>query len=94
LKSHFYEDQGSFSSDNVFSKSKAYLDSETNVDAAVVIQEAKAGEHDAAIQSDTKVRQEAGVKYTPTFFMFRDGEYRTKAVGSQSYSVFKNSLGL
>lgn len=94
LKAHFYEEQGAFSSDNVFSKSQAFLDAETSVDAAVVVEEAKQGKHDAAIQADTKVRKEADVKYTPTFFMFRDGEYRTKAVGSQSYSVFKNSLGL
>jgi protein-disulfide isomerase len=94
LKAHFYEEQGSFSSDNVFSKVEAFLGAETNVDAAVVVEEAKNGEYDAAIQADEEVRKEAGVKYTPTFFMFRDGEYRTKAVGSQSYSVFKNSLGL
>lgn len=94
LKAHFYEQQGSFSSNNVFSKVETFLSAETNVDAAVVVEEAKNGEYDAAIQADEQVRKEAGVKYTPTFFMFRDGEYRTKAVGSQSYSVFKNSLGL
>lgn len=94
LKTYFYEEQGSFSTRNVYSKVDAFLQAETSVDAGVVVADAKAGKHDAAIQSDMAVVEEVGMKYTPMFFLYRDGEYRSNAVGSQSYSVFKNALGL
>lgn len=93
LSEHYFERQRDFDSDSVYPMSKSFLAGE-DVDAGAVIQAAKSGEADAAVQTDLNAGQNAGAgRTTPTLFLYRDGEYRTKTAGSVSYSVIANALG-
>ena len=95
LADHYFAEQSSFDESNVLDRTEAFLGKETDVDAGAVVADAEAEEHDAAVQSDLSAGMEAGAgRTTPTVFLFADGEYRTKAAGSVSYSVVKNALGL
>ena len=95
LKGHYFAEQSSFDESNVLDRTEAFLAEETDLDAAAVVADAEAKAHDAAVQSDLSAGMEAGAgRTTPTVFLFADGEYRTKAAGSVSYSVVKNALGL
>lgn len=95
LAGHYFAEQPSFSESNVLDRTRAFLDAETDVDAEAVVADAEAKAHDAEVQSDLSAGMEAGAgRTTPTVFLFADGEYRTKAAGSVSYSVVKNALGL
>ena len=95
LKDFYYAEQSSFDETNVLSRTREHLAAETNLDADAVVDDAEAKAHDAAVQSDLTAGMEAGAgRTTPHLFLFRDGEFRTKAAGSVSYSVIENALGL
>lgn len=93
LKNHYFENQGSFGTDDVLSKTEAFLAEETDVDAETVVAEAEAEKYDDAVQADLSAGREAGVSATPTTFLFRDDEYVTTITGAKSYSVFDEALG-
>jgi protein-disulfide isomerase len=93
LKAHYYAEQEGFDTGNVLDRTESFLASETDVDAAAVVSAAEAKAHDDRVQADLAAGNEAGVSSTPTFFLFRDGSYRTKVTGAQSYSVFETTLG-
>ncbi|WP_158056736.1 DsbA family protein [Halorussus halophilus] len=94
LADHYFAKQSSFNSDNVLDKTRQFLDSETDLDADAVVSDAESKTYDDAVQADLSAGEEAGVSGTPTIFLFRDGEFRTSANGSISYSVVKSALGL
>jgi protein-disulfide isomerase len=95
LSEHYFDQQSAFDSENVLSKTREFLASNTDLDADAVVADAEAKAHDAAVQSDLDAGSNAGAGgTTPTVFLFRDGRYQTKAAGSVSYSVVKNALGL
>jgi protein-disulfide isomerase len=93
LKDHYYAEQGAFDEENVYDRSQAFLASETDVDAEAVVSAAKNGEADAAVQLDLDAGETLGVGQTPEFYLFRDGQFRTKVRGAQGYGVFETALG-
>ena len=94
LIDHYFSNQSAFDEDNVFEKTGAFLASETDLDADAVVADAESKAYDDAVQADLSAGERAGVSSTPTVFLFRDGEFRTSAKGSVSYSAVKSALGL
>jgi protein-disulfide isomerase len=93
LKDHYYENREEFDTDNVFEKTESFLAENTDVDAEAVVSAAEAGEYDAAVEADLAAGEEAGVRGTPTSFLFKDGEHVTTVGGAKSYTVFAEALG-
>ena len=95
LADHYFAEQSSFDESNVLDLTREFLAGETGLDAEAVVADAKAKAHDSEVQADLDAGMQAGAgRTTPTVFLFRDGEYRTKAAGSVSFSVIENALGL
>ena len=95
LKDFYYGEQSSFDGSNVLERTRGFLASETSLDADAVVADAEARAHDAAVQADLDAGMAAGAgRTTPHLFLYRDGEYVTKAAGSVSFSVITNALGL
>ena len=95
LNSHYYENQSSFDEDNVLELTAGFLNDETDVDGDAVASDAEAKTFDPAVQADLDAGEVAGAgRTTPTIFLFRDGQYVTKAAGSISYEVIATALGV
>lgn len=92
LKSFFYAHQDRFTAENVFEETEPHL-RESPVDADTVIGDARAERHDEVVAANRDAAGAAGVSGTPTFYLFRDGEYRTEVSGPQDYDVFAGALG-
>lgn len=92
LKDHYFEFQEEFSTDNVLEKTSSFLDSDTAVDGAAVVEDVEADAYADAVQVDFDAGQEAGASATPTFYLFRGGEFQTTISGPQDYSIFENVL--
>ncbi|WP_276257818.1 DsbA family protein [Haloglomus litoreum] len=93
LKDAYYAERDRFASGDTLAETEAYLASETDLDAEAVVAAAREKRHDDAVQADLAAGNEAGVSATPTFFLFRDGEFETTIRGAQSYNVFATALG-
>jgi protein-disulfide isomerase len=94
LKDHYFANQGDFSEGNVYDRTKQFLNSETDVDGQAVVDAASAGEFESAVQSDLDAGMAAGAgQTTPHVFLFKNGEYLTKAQGSVSYDLIASALG-
>lgn len=95
LVDHYFENQDQFSMDGVLDATGDFLASETSVDGEAVAADARDGAYDDQVRTDLDAGEAAGAgNVTPTVFLFRDGEYQTKARGSVSFSLVKNALEL
>jgi len=95
LFEHYFADQDAFSTDNVLPRTEEWLAANTDLDGAAVVADAEAGAYDDAVQVDLDAGEAAGVgRTTPTVFLFRDGEYVTRAGGSVSFDLITSALGL
>jgi protein-disulfide isomerase len=95
LFAHYFDEQDAFSTDNVLTRTEAWLASNADVDAAAVIADAESKAYDGAVQTDLDAGEAAGVgRTTPTVFLFRDGRYVTRASGSVSFELVSSALGL
>jgi protein-disulfide isomerase len=94
LAAHYFEQQSSFGTDNVLAKTRTFVAENTDLDADAVVAAVEDGSYDDAVSLDLDAGKKAGASATPTVFLFKDGQYRTKAAGSVSYSVIENALGL
>jgi protein-disulfide isomerase len=97
LKDHYYAEQSSFSTENALSKTESFLESETDVDAGAVVSEAEKTQGTAAteaVQVDLDAGDAAGASVTPTLYLFRNGNYQTKAASSVDYGTLKATLGV
>ncbi len=97
LAGHYFENQSSFrgeDEDEVLSATASFLDAETALDGTSVVDAVRAGEADAAVETDLSAGEDAGVEATPTVFLFRDGTLQTQARGSVSYDVVAGALDL
>jgi protein-disulfide isomerase len=94
LLEFYFIAQSGLSSENVLDRTESYLAEETDLDAAGVLVDVESGASADAIDVDLAAADAAGVRGTPTVFLFRDGEYRTKASGSVSYELVTGALGL
>ncbi|GAB3313285.1 hypothetical protein GCM10027355_05460 [Haloplanus salinarum] len=64
------------------------------MDAAGVVADAEKEAHADAVETDLDASRAADVSGTPTVFLFRDGEYRTRATGSVSFEFVTGALEL
>lgn len=94
LKEFYYRSQSDLGSGTVRSSTREFLADRTAVDAAAVLDDVERGTYREAVTTDLQASRDAGVRGTPTFFLFREGSFVTELVGPQSYSVFANSLGV
>jgi protein-disulfide isomerase len=95
LFAHYFAEQDAFSTENVLPRTETWLAANTGLDAAAVVADAEARAYDAAVQTDLDAGEAAGVgRTTPTVFLFRDGEYVTRAGGSVSFELISSALGL
>jgi protein-disulfide isomerase len=96
LADHYFSNQPSFrggNDDEVYGATEAFLNAETGVDGAAVVESARAGEADAAVETDLSASEDAEVRATPTVFLFRDGALRTQVRGMARYDVIAGALG-
>ncbi|MFB6195003.1 MAG: DsbA family protein [Haloplanus sp.] len=91
---HYFENQDDFGSDDVLDRTRQFLAAETDVDAAAVVADAEDEAYADAVRTDLAASEAAGVSGTPTVFLFRDGQYRTRASGSVSFDLVTRALGL
>jgi protein-disulfide isomerase len=94
LKDHYYAEQDSFSTDNVYEASRSFLADGTDVDAEAVVDAARNGEADDAVAVDVDAGERLGIGQTPEFYLFADGVFRTVVRGAQGYDVFESALGV
>jgi protein-disulfide isomerase len=94
LLGHYFAEQDAFDTGNVLDRTETFLSAETDVDGAAVAADAESGASDAAVGADVDAAEAADVSGTPTVFLFRDGEYRTRVTGSVSFDLVRQSLGL
>jgi protein-disulfide isomerase len=94
LFGHYFDEQDAFDTGNVLDRTAEFLSAETDVDAAAVVADAESGAYDDAVGIDLDAAESADVSGTPTVFLFRDGEYRTRVTGSVSFELVAQSLGL
>lgn len=94
LKSRYYAHIGEYTKENVLSKTHTFLDTETAVDADAVVRDVENEAFADALARDDRIKENVGVDVTPTFFLFRDGEFVTRLKGHQNYTVFQKTLGL
>jgi protein-disulfide isomerase len=96
LASHYFENQGSFRgkpAEDVYEQTRSFLASATDLDAATVVSEARGDAAASAVQTDLDAGMAAGAgRTTPHLFLFRDGQYQTKAAGSVSYETIEAVL--
>jgi protein-disulfide isomerase len=94
LLAHYFDEQDAFDPGNVLDRTATFLSAETSVDAAAVVGDAEAAAYDDAVGTDLAAAEAADVSGTPTVFLFRDGQYRTRVTGSVSFNLVQQSLGL
>lgn len=94
LWNFYFEEQSTLSTGNVLDRTETFLDGETDLDGAAVRADASEKTHTDAVQTDLDAGRNAGAGgVTPSVFLFKDGEYVTKAQGSVSYEVIATALG-
>jgi len=95
LKDHYYGTQPEFATENVLDRTRVFLDAQTDIDTQSVVEAVESGATGPAVQADLNAGMNAGAgRTTPHIYLFRDGQYQTKAAGSVSFSVITNALGL
>jgi len=96
LVGHYFDNQGSFRgkpAEDVYAQTQSFLSSDTDLDAAAVVSEARGDAAASAVQTDLDAGMAAGAgRTTPHLFLFRDGEFQTKAAGSVSYETIEAVL--
>lgn len=90
----YFANQNEYSSDDVYDRSETRLNELTALDGAAVVADARDGAFDAAVETDLAAGEAAGASSTPAVYVFRDGEFRTKASGSLSFEAVETALGL
>jgi len=99
LKDHYYAVQTEYRNADdaaaVYDMTETFLAENTAVDATAVIDRARNGDFDGAVQTDLDAGMDAGAGgTTPHVFFFKDGVYQTKAAGVVSYPIVTRILQL
>ena len=94
LKEYYYTQQDSFDTDNALDLTESFLEENTDLDAAAVVEDAEAGAFQDAVDLDLGVSEELGVSGTPTFYVFDSGTFSTKLTGAAGYDSFTAAMGL
>jgi len=94
LLGHYFAEQDAFGPDNVLDRTESFLSTETSIDASAVVADAETEAYASAVETDLAASEAADVSGTPTVFLFRDGDYRTRVTGSVSFNLVTQALGL
>jgi protein-disulfide isomerase len=90
----YYGNQGDYSTDNVYDRSRSRLAELTDVDADAVVADARDRAFDDAVETDLAAGEAANATTTPAVYMFRGREFRTRASGSLGFEAVRTALGL
>lgn len=92
LAEHYFAQQDSFTAENVVERTRQFVESETSLEAEPIANAAESTETEA-VQTDLDAGMAAGAgRTTPSVYLFKDGEYLTKASGSVSYDLITAAL--
>lgn len=95
LLAYYFDAQNDLGSDDVYDRTRTWLEAETSLDAAAVVEDARAGTFQDRIDETIAAAADAGVgRTTPTSFAFLDGELQTTLTGSQSRTSVETVLQL
>jgi protein-disulfide isomerase len=93
LLSSYYEGQRETNADNVYERTRGYLE-DTPVDADAVVEDAREERFDGEVNANVSAARDAEVPGTPTFYLFDSDGFVTKASGARGYNTFSTALGL
>jgi protein-disulfide isomerase len=95
LKQFYYDEHGSFDSENIYDRTAEFLNENTSVDGDAVAEEAQDEAHQSTLEANLDAGMEAGAGgETPVFYLFREGEFVTEIRGNQNLDVFRTALGV
>lgn len=97
LVAHYFDQQGDYRSagrDQVYPRTEAFLNENTDLDGSAVVAAAENGDFESAVQTDLDAGEAASINATPTVLCFRDGQYRTRFSGSVDFQRVKTALSL
>lgn len=96
LAAYYFENQRSLvgnDAESIYAETASFLSDQTDLDGAAVVEAARGEAAASAVQTDLDDGMAAGAgRTTPHVFLFRDGEYQTKAAGSVSYETIETVL--
>ena len=94
LQNYYYDTQRDLSTENVHTKTRTFLESNTEITASAVIDDVDSDAYSDAVTADINAAEEADLDgTTPSILLFRNGQYVTTATGSISYDVIATALG-
>lgn len=93
LSEAYYEGQSGTNTENVYERTRGYLE-DTSVDAEAVVEDARQERFDGEVNANMSAMRDADVGATPTFFLFDENGFVTSTSGPRSYDVFATALGL
>lgn len=94
LLDYYFTNQSSLDGTTVLSETETFL-TRTDVDGAAVRDDAESKAYDDAVQADLDAGRAADAgSVTPVVFLFKDGNYVSKASGSVSYDLIAAALDL
>jgi protein-disulfide isomerase len=94
MAQEYFTNQSDYSTDDVYDRSESRLADLTDLDAVTVVDEAREEAHAEAVDTDLAAGEAADATVTPSVYMFRDGEFQTKATGSIGFEAVRTTLGL
>lgn len=96
LAEYYFGNQDAFvgaDAPTVYDRTAEALAAQTDLDAASIIDGARAGDFDAAVRTDLDAGQAAGAgRTTPHLFFFREGTFQTKSAGYTGMATIRNVL--
>jgi len=94
LKDHYYRTQDAFDTDNTLDRTETFLAANTELDAAAIVEDARQGAFQDAVDVDVAVADELGVSATPTLYVFDSGTFSTDITGAVGYDSLKGAMGI
>ncbi|WP_158055466.1 DsbA family protein [Halorussus halophilus] len=88
LRHHVYEEQSSFTMENVYDRIESLLRANTSVNPDAVVEDMAEGAYKPTLQADLKNRKQASVSGTPTFFLFDGATLVDRLEGNVEYEAF------
>lgn len=94
LRAALFANQGQvYSEETLYEVAREFLATETSLNADRIVRDARSDRFEGAVNRDVTAARDAGVRGTPTFFLFESGSYLTKIEGAPSYELLENAFG-
>jgi protein-disulfide isomerase len=93
LLDSYYQGQRQTNADNVYDRTRGYLEDES-VDAEGVVEDARQEAFSDEVNANMSAARDADVSATPTFYLFDENGFVTETTGARGYDVFATALGL